>query len=267
MYRDCKMNVGKSSKKVVLELTNSCNLNCEHCFYRQNEKYNSNSFLKKSEAFSLIDKFKKDNIEKLVLTGGEPTIHPDFLDIARYAKKNISKVTLCSNGVISNQILEDEIINLNFDTYTVSIDSHIDMVHNKFRGGEGALLKVKNFTKKLKDSNKNISIHIALHPGNLNHVEETINYCKQRYNCEIVVGSIYYSKLDHNDEAIKEYYSKIEKIKSRYIYDDEIILVGFNDYCSAKNCLDQKCVFTINRFGELVSCYWHKDGGRIIKKY
>ncbi|MEA2088854.1 MAG: radical SAM protein [Patescibacteria group bacterium] len=110
------MNIKNSTKKVVLELTSSCNLNCKHCFYRHNKKYHSSNFLKKEKFFVLIDKFKKNNISKLVLTGGEPTIHPNFIEIANYAKKKISKVTLCTNGVIKNKKLRDKIIDLNFDT-------------------------------------------------------------------------------------------------------------------------------------------------------
>jgi MoaA/NifB/PqqE/SkfB family radical SAM enzyme len=80
------MNI-QSTKKVLLELTSSCNLNCQHCFYRQNINFQSNNFLNKKKAFDLIDKFKNNNICNLVLTGGEPALHPNFIEIAKYAKK------------------------------------------------------------------------------------------------------------------------------------------------------------------------------------
>lgn len=265
MYRSCKMNI-QSTKKVLLELTSSCNLNCQHCFYRQNINFQSNNFLNKKKAFDLIDKFKNNNICNLVLTGGEPALHPNFIEIAKYAKKNIPRVTLCTNGLIENKKLRDKIIELNFDTYTLSIDSHINSVHDKFRGKKGSLKSVINFTKQLKNNKREISIHITLHLNNLDHIEKTIKYCKQ-FNCEIVVSSIYYDKLDCNDKIKENYYEKIDKFKNKYIKDRDIILVGFNEYCNNNNCLDQKKVFTVNRKGELVSCYWQKNGGKFIKKY
>ncbi|MFP4515117.1 MAG: radical SAM protein [Parcubacteria group bacterium] len=266
MYRDCKMNIKNSTKKVVFELTTACNLNCKHCFYQNNEEFNSSHFLKKQQAFILIDKFKKNGINKLVLTGGEPTIHPDFVEIAKYAKYRIKKVTLCTNGVIKNKNLIENIINLNFDTYTVSIDSHLSNIHNSFRGKEGALREVLTFTELLKKNNRNLSIHITLHQNNINHIEKTINFCR-KFNCEIVVSSIYYEKVAINDKIKEDYQEKIKDFKNKYINDKKVILVGFNKYCNAKNCLDQKQVYTVNSYGQLVGCYWKKGGGKVIKKY
>jgi MoaA/NifB/PqqE/SkfB family radical SAM enzyme len=260
------MNIKNSTKKVVFELTTSCNLKCKHCFYQNNNEFSSKHFIEKREAFILINKFKKNGINKLVLTGGEPTIHPDFIEIARFAKNNIKKVTLCTNGVIKDKNLKDKIIELDFDTYTVSIDSHLEHVHDNFRGKKSSFTSVISFTKLLKKNNKNLSIHISLHKNNIKHIAQTINFCKQ-FNCEIVVGSIYYDKLDINDKIKKEYQEKIKKFKDKYINDKDIILVGFNEYCKADKCLDQKQVYTINSYGQLVSCYWMKNGGKIIKKY
>ena len=266
MYRDCKMNIKNSTKKVVLELTTFCNLKCKHCFYQNSNEFISNCFIKKEEAFRLIDKFKKNSINKLVLTGGEPTIHPDFIEIAKYAKVQIPKVTLCTNGVIKSEKLKKEIINLDFNTYTISIDSHIEKNHDEFRGMKGALKETVDFTKLLLKNKKNLSIHIALHQNNIDHIEKTINFCR-KFKCEIVVGSIYYEKLGFSDKIVDDYQAKIKSFKNKYLNDKEIILVGFCKYCEASKCTDQKQVFTVNSHAQLISCYWKKNGGKIIKKY
>lgn len=266
MYRDCKMNINNGTKKVVLELTTSCNLNCKHCIYQNSNEFISNFFIKKEEAFRLIGNFKKNNITKLVLTGGEPTIHPDFIEIAKFAKEQIPKVTLCTNGVIINERLEKEIINLNFDTYTISIDSYIKKNHDEFRGRRGALKETLDFTKLLLKNKKNLSIHITLHQGNIDHIEKTISFCK-KFKCEIVVGSIYYEKLGFNDNIVNEYHVKIQSFKKKYLNDKKIILVGFCKYCMTNKCTDQTQVFTVNSHAQLVSCYWKKNGGKIIKNY
>ena len=144
------MNIKKGDKKVVLELLSSYNLNCSHCFYRTSNKFHSADFLLKKEIFKLIDKKKKNNVNKLVFTGGEPTLYPDFVEVSKYAMEKISKVTICTNGVILNSKLEDEVIELDFNTYTISIDSHFEKVHNEFRGYKEAFQKTIAFAKKLK---------------------------------------------------------------------------------------------------------------------
>ena len=212
------------------------------------------------------DRFKKDKINKLVLTGGEPTLHPNFIEIAEYAMKNISKVTICTNGVIKNKKLRKKVIDLNFATYTISIDSHINKVHNKFRGNKDAFQNVIGFVDELKKKKKNLSIHITLHDSNIDHIGETIDFCK-KYDCEIVVGSIYYDKLNYSKQREKEYKNEIDKFKEKYKYNKDIIIVGFDKYCKYRNCPDQNKIFMVDRRGHLVNCYWKKDGGKLIRKY
>lgn len=259
------MNIKKGDKKVILELLSSCNLNCSHCFYTASNKFNFLDSLPKEEIFVLIRRMVKNRINKLVLTGGEPTLYPDFIEVSKYATLKVKKVSVCTNGVILNNNLEDEIIKLNFSTYTISIDSHIESVHDKFRGGKGAFKKTIAFIKKLNLNNKNVSIHITIHPDNINHIEETINFCKN-FSKEIVVSSIYHDKLNEHNE-LRDYSQKLINFKEKYLSDPDVILVGFTPFCKNKNCLDQKNIFTINKKGELVSCYWKEDGGTIITKY
>ncbi|MFW5888444.1 MAG: radical SAM protein [Patescibacteria group bacterium] len=255
------MNIKSSTKQAVLELTTACNLNCKHCFY---SKKNIGEFLEKERAFKIIDRLKENKVNKLVLTGGEPTLHPHIIEIAEYARTKIKKVTLCSNGVIKNKETKKKIIDFNFDTYTVSIDSHINRVHDGFRGQKGALQEVLNFTDLLFKGDKNISIHITLHPWNVDHIDKTIEYVK-RFNSEIIIGSIYYKRTDLNDRMMSNYFSAIQNIKKRYINDNEIILVGFCRHCHINDCPDQKQLFIINKSGEPVSCYWKKGGGKLLK--
>lgn len=266
MYRDCKMNLDPPNKKVVLELVSSCNLNCRHCFYWASNKFHSPDFLSKEKIFKLIDKFIENDISKLVLTGGEPTLHPSFVEISEYAMLKIPKVSLCTNGVILNKDLENKVIELNFSTYTISIDSYINKIHDAFRGKEGALKQTVKFLQKLKLRNKNVSLHITIHPDNIDHVEETVKFCR-KFSSEIIVASIYYDKLKMDSDTIIKYNKEIKKFKEKYIDSTDLILVGFEPFCRNKNCLDQKNVFMVNRRGELIECYWKKGGGRVVKTF
>ena len=257
------MKVSPGDKKVILELLSSCNLNCAHCFYRQSSNFHSPDFLPKKGLLSLIDGFSKKGINKLVLTGGEPTLHPDFLEISRYAMSKIDRVTLCTNGYIVNKKLKEQVLELNFATYTVSIDSHIKEVHDDFRGRSGALDKTLEFLEELNKKGRHTSIHIVIHRNNFEHIEETIKFCK-KLSPEIVVGSIYYDKLKINQGEIDTYNKNLEKFRQKYINDPYITLVGFEPYCSSMDCPDQKQIFMVNRKGQAVTCYWKKGGGQIL---
>jgi MoaA/NifB/PqqE/SkfB family radical SAM enzyme len=267
MYRDCKMNVDKKSKKIVRELLAGCNLSCVHCFYNKLKMRSGGKTLSKQKAIILIDKAISWKIDKLVLTGGEPTIHPDFVEISNYALKRIPKVSLCTNGCFSLETLEDKVSKMDFSMYTVSIDSHLHEIHDKFRGKRGALKKTIKFLEKINQAGKNSSIHISIHPDNIYHIEETIDFCK-RLSSEIVVASIYFFDKFADKKKLEEYKRNLELFKTRHIHDPKVILAGFypDYFCTNKQCLDQKNIFMVNSAGDLVECYWKKNGGIVVAK-
>ncbi len=84
-----------SVKLPVFSITNDCNLNCPICFTynRKDKKY----YKTPEDTQKILDKVF-DNKEKrqiINLTGGEPSLHPDLLDIlARCKAKGIERVTI-----------------------------------------------------------------------------------------------------------------------------------------------------------------------------
>ncbi len=252
--RNCKMNVNPLTKKVVFELLTYCNLSCSYCLYR--EKKHVKIPLPIHQIYRLIDKFSSENIERLVLTGGEPTLHPNFIDISKYAMLYIPRVSVCTNGVIIGKHIEKEIIRLNFSSYTISIDSHIGEIHDKIRGSQGAFEKAMGFIEKLRQKGKNISIHITLHIDNLDYVNDTVDFARGFSN-NIVVSTIYQVREYHmllNDK--NHYAEKAKKVFSKYSDQPDIALVGFGKSCFMEHCLNKKNIFMINQYGNLIDCYW-----------
>lgn len=80
----------------------TCNNDCIHCFNREILGLFKNSNLKKDKSFEdirkLIEDFKEKGIAKVTLTGGEPTIRSDFLEILSLLRNNNFKVVLQTNG-------------------------------------------------------------------------------------------------------------------------------------------------------------------------
>lgn len=83
----------------IIEITNHCNLECPICIVQNRNNYN----MTKAEFQSVLDGLveKEGTLETINLSGGEPTLHPDFLeflDMAR-AKTEISRVSISTNGL------------------------------------------------------------------------------------------------------------------------------------------------------------------------
>lgn len=85
-------------KRVYLEITNSCNLNCPFC---TNEKGNVFLDIKTIENYILQIKKHCDYIYLHIL--GEPLLHPDFEKILTILDKNNLKLQLVTNGTQLNK--------------------------------------------------------------------------------------------------------------------------------------------------------------------
>jgi len=83
-----------------IELTHSCNLACDYCY--MNSKLYSKKLFNKISTSKLLDKLgqlRDKGVLEIGITGGEPTLHPDFDKISQYALKNFESVEIITNGV------------------------------------------------------------------------------------------------------------------------------------------------------------------------
>src|ERR1043165_9250905 len=69
---------------VVWNATKTCNLECVHC-YADAAKAKFNNELTTAEAIAFIDDLAGVNVPALLMSGGEPLVRPDILDLAQYA--------------------------------------------------------------------------------------------------------------------------------------------------------------------------------------
>lgn len=85
-----------------IEVTARCNLRCVHCFLNQTAAAGAGwaPELTTAELRRILDQMAEAGCLWLLLTGGEPFLRPDFLDIYTHAKKNGLLITLFTNGTL-----------------------------------------------------------------------------------------------------------------------------------------------------------------------
>lgn len=110
-------------KYVRLSLTEVCNFRCQYCLPNGNEASRGLQFLSRQEIRNLTIGLKSLGVEKIRLTGGEPSLRNDLIDIIRDLKNiGIEKVALTTNGYRLSKIA-DELIAAGLDAINISIDS------------------------------------------------------------------------------------------------------------------------------------------------
>lgn len=83
----------------IIEITNHCNLECPICIVQNRHNYN----MTREEFGNILSGLvkKEGAIETINLSGGEPTLHPEFLEFLDMAcaVKEISRVSISTHGL------------------------------------------------------------------------------------------------------------------------------------------------------------------------
>lgn len=82
---------------VWLTINRNCNLHCEWCY--QGSVVQSTNTMSYQLAEKLVDLSSGLGAKNVILIGGEPTLHPRFLDIVRYIRSKGLNVSLVSNSI------------------------------------------------------------------------------------------------------------------------------------------------------------------------
>jgi heme b synthase len=132
---------------VFWETTAGCNLRCLHCRRLDVLDAPSSDDLSSAEARRLIDDISAHYKPILVLSGGEPLMRPDILDLARHARESGLRVALATNGTLVTAEKAAAIRQAGVARVSVSLDGARPETHDRLRGAgnfERALQGLRN---------------------------------------------------------------------------------------------------------------------------
>jgi len=115
---------GRRFPYLRLSVTDVCNFSCTYCLPDGYKKTHKDSFLTVPEIARLVRAFADMGTWKIRLTGGEPTVRTDFLDIVRTVSgtEGISKLAFTTNGYKLPQRAQ-EFYDAGLRAINISIDS------------------------------------------------------------------------------------------------------------------------------------------------
>lgn len=139
-----------------LEITNSCNELCRHCYHP--EKRNS-EFLTDIELLDkMLAEFGELGFMFLTITGGEPLLHPKFKEICELSQKNRYIISIKTNGtLITNEIVEF-FRKLKPNTVEISLYSADPDEHDHITGIIGSWAKSMESVHLLKRNGVKVSV-------------------------------------------------------------------------------------------------------------
>jgi len=160
----------KKFKKIYLEITNGCNLNCDFCIKnsRKTEYISINNFK------LVLDKLKDYTDYLYFHVLGEPILHPEINELIDIASRDF-KINITTNGYLMDKIKDNKNIrqlNISLHSfnskYNISLNEYLDNIFNSIDN--------------LINNNTYISLRLWVKNKNNNKI---IDYINNRYKTNI----------------------------------------------------------------------------------
>lgn len=158
---------------VSIELTDKCPLFCPQCY---KNPHNNTILLKK--VMKLLDEITMMNIPKVTITGGEPFIYPNILDVIK--KLEMSKlyyvITTSGYNFCTNEICEILKRSLYVEIH-ISLNGSSELINSYSRDGYQYAI---NAMKLCNENKINYRLNWVARKDNINDLRELISFAKKQ---------------------------------------------------------------------------------------
>ncbi|MBI4812604.1 radical SAM protein [Candidatus Falkowbacteria bacterium] len=154
-------------EEVQIEATGKCNLHCKHCYGKEAFIRSSEKSMNLRELESALDQMREANVGKCFLSGGEIFTRKDLPDIiGLISDRKIHISGIFTNGTIFRQEVIDALGQCGiFTHFLVSIDSHIQEIHDYIRGS-GSFEKTISFIREARTRGIKVTVNtVAMKPS------------------------------------------------------------------------------------------------------
>lgn len=164
-----------------LELTARCNLRCAHCYVslpadseeaRQGE-------LSLSDWRRIIDEITAEGCLWLLLTGGEPLLRPDFLEIYTYAKERGLIIILFTNGTLITPRIAEHLAEFRPFVVEVSIYGATRQTYESVTGVPGSYDRCRRGIQLLQEHGIPLNLKTMVMSLNQHELEEMKNWAAE----------------------------------------------------------------------------------------
>ncbi|RBO91352.1 radical SAM protein [Nocardia puris] len=142
-----RTSTSKGKRKALVQIDERCNLHCAHCFVSATKQ---GGWMDIDEVMNkLIPRLASARVERVTLTGGEPTIHPQFLEVVRGFRAAAMDVGICTNATTLTEQDIADLVTIGGVHANVSLDGFAPDSHGRFRGDRGSFFTTVETTKSL----------------------------------------------------------------------------------------------------------------------
>ncbi len=161
-------------KRKWVRLTSMCNNKCTFCLdtLAHNETMSDDDAVK-----AQIIEGRREGATRLILSGGEPTVHPNFVKYVKYGRlAGYRRVQTVTNGrMFSYPDYLQRCLDAGLQEITFSVHGHNAKVHDALVGVKGAFVEeVRGIELALADGRPIVNMDVCLNKGNIKRIPELL---------------------------------------------------------------------------------------------
>jgi radical SAM protein with 4Fe4S-binding SPASM domain len=162
---------------VVWNITRTCNLRCIHC-YSDSAAQQYPGELDWDQMQAVVADLAAYKVPSLLLSGGEPMIHPRFNDLVDLATQSGLKLTISTNGTLITPE-RAAFLKANQVAYVgISLDG-IGAIHDEFRRKEGAFDAAVRGFRHCHDVGQKTGLRLTLTRHNVENIQQILDFIEQ----------------------------------------------------------------------------------------
>lgn len=168
---------------VDLKVGFSCNNYCIHCVNWDKQRYGNLTFEEiKREVDFYVDK-NPEPVERIIITGGEPTIRPDIIDIVRYCKdKGIKEIHFQTNArKMEDEELVKKLVEAGLTNALVAVHGHTAELHDSRSRRPGSFKQTIKAMENLFKYNVKVATNTVISLVNLKYLPEIISFLVTKF--------------------------------------------------------------------------------------
>ena len=181
-----KLILGRHLLTGGIGLTHFCNLDCIHCYIKDDNPDNRHEELNTKEVLHMLKQMKDAGVVYLHFSGGEPLFRPDFQDIYLFAKKKNFAINVTTNATLITKDLIELFkkyppLMLVISCYGVTKDTYESVTRTP-----GSFAKFKKAIKLLKNSGINVNLRFTAMRNNYKEAAMAEIFAQKmgmRYKC------------------------------------------------------------------------------------
>lgn len=199
---------------VTLELSPKCNFHCIHC-YLGRHRFDGEQELSTVQIKQIIDLLAEEGLFSVFLSGGEPLLRKDFVEIYKYVRKKGMLVDVFTNGYLIN----DKIVEA-FETFPpmeidISLYGASDEKYYEITRVKGAFTRIEKNIDLLLSKGITVSLKAPIIAPLKDEIEPMKNFAKSkglpfRMSFDVVPD------IDNNDIPLRIPPEEIPQLKKRY---------------------------------------------------